>query len=112
MSAREDILHPFNQYGFTIDTGDLDGFASLFEHGKWTIEGSKPNISKQELLKTLSNVRIYEDGTPRTKHITANVDLKIDEDKRTAKSECYVPVFQLTKYQIPILYHCKLGFGI
>lgn len=96
MSAREEILHLMNQYCFTIDTGDLDGFASLFEHGEWTIEGSKPNIGKQRLLKTLSNVIIYEDGTPRTKHITTNVDIKIDEDKCIAKSECYVTVLQKT----------------
>ncbi len=96
MNARDEILHLMNRYGFTIDTGDLEGFASLFEHGEWTVEGAKPIIGKQDLLDMLSNVRIYEDGTPRTKHITANIDLKIDEDKGTAKSECYVAVLQQT----------------
>jgi hypothetical protein len=96
MSARDEITHLMNRYGFTIDTGDLDGFTSLFEHGEWTVEGAKPNHGKQQLLETLSNVIIYKDGTPRTKHITANVDLDIDEDAGTAKSQCYVTVLQQT----------------
>ncbi len=96
MSAREEITHLMNVYGFTIDTGDLDGFASLFEHGEWGMEGSKMSVGKQELLDTLSTVIIYDDGTPKTKHITANVDLDIDEDAGTAKSQCYVTVLQQT----------------
>lgn len=96
MTARDEITHLINQYGFTIDTGDLEGFADLFEHGEWTMEGSEP-YGKQELIENvISNVRIYEDGTPRTKHITTNVDLKIDEKAGTAKSECYVTVLQQT----------------
>ena len=96
MSSRDEITHLMNRYGFTIDTGDLDGFASLFEYGEWTIEGLKPNVGKQEVLAMLSNVKIYQDGSPRTKHITANVDLEIDEEAGTAKSQCYVTVLQQT----------------
>jgi hypothetical protein len=97
MSAREEILHLMNRYGFTIDTGDLDGFASLFAHGAWEMEGAKPNIGKQDVLAALSNVKIYEDGTPKTKHVTSNVDLTINESAGTASSECYVTVFQQTE---------------
>ncbi len=97
MNAREEIVHLMNMYGFTIDTGDLDSFAGLFEHGQWGMEGAEPYVGKQQFLEALSNVRIYEDGTPRTKHVTANVDLTIDEDSGTAKSQCYVTVFQQTE---------------
>ena len=96
MSAREDILHLLNRYGFAIDTGDLDGFASLFEHGSWEMEGAAPLIGKQSALAMLSNVKIYQDGTPKTKHVTSNVDFSINEAAGTASSECYVTVFQQT----------------
>ena len=96
MTSREEILHLMNVYGFTIDTGDLDGFAGLFEHSAWGVEGAEPFVGKQQVLEALSNVRIYEDGTPRTKHVTANVDLMIDEASGAAKSQCYVTVFQQT----------------
>ena len=96
MSAREEILHLMNRYGFTIDTGDLDGFAGLFEHGEWIMEGAAPYVGKRQFLEALSNIIIYDDGTPRTKHVTANVDLTIDEDAGVANSQCYVTVFQQT----------------
>ena len=97
MSSREEILHLMNIYGFTIDTGDLDGFAELFTHGEWGMEGGEPFVGKEHFLQGLSNVIIYEDGTPRTKHVTANVDLDIDEESGTATSQSYVTVFQQTE---------------
>jgi SnoaL-like domain len=96
MSAREEILHLMNSYGFTIDTGDFEGCASLFSHGAWEMEGAKPHSGKQEMLALLANVKLYEDGTPKTKHVTSNVDLTINEAAGTARSECYVTVFQQT----------------
>jgi len=96
MSAREEITHLMNRYCFALDAGDLDGFASLFEHGEWTMEGFTPKFGKQDLLHVTSNVILYEDGTPKTKHITSNVDLKIDDEAGTAKSQCYVTVLQQT----------------
>ncbi len=96
MTAGDEITHLMSQYGFTIDTGDLDGFAALFEHGEWTMEGLEPCVGKQVLLDTLTDVRIYEDGTPKTKHLTANIDLDIDEDAGTATCQCYVTVLQQT----------------
>ncbi|MAA55266.1 MAG: hypothetical protein CMK43_08930 [Porticoccaceae bacterium] len=96
MDSRTQITHLINQYGFTIDTGDLLGFAQLFENAEWTVEGTEPRVGTQQVLDALSTVRIYEDGTPRTKHIVSNLDLEIDEVNNSAKSQCYVTVFQQT----------------
>jgi hypothetical protein len=96
-SARDEILRLVNRYGFTIDTGDLDGFAGLFEHGEWSVEGAPPNVGKQAVLAAISTMRIYPCGTPRTKHVTANVDLDIDEAAGKARGQCYVMVFQQTE---------------
>ena len=96
MSDREEINHLMNQYCFAIDTGDLETFAGLFEHGQWEMEGAKPNVGKKGMLALVSGIKIYADGTPRTKHITTNVDIKIDKEKGAATSQCYVTVFQET----------------
>lgn len=96
MSARDEITTLINRYGFTIDTGDKEGFAELFEHGEWTVEGTPPNRGSDEVLAAIAGVQIYEDGTPRTKHMTSNVELDIDEDAGTASGQCYVAVFQQT----------------
>jgi len=96
MGAREDILHLINQYTFTIDTGDLEGFASLFEYGEWIMKDGESIVGRQQVREAISRICIYEDGTPRTKHVTSNIDIHVDEASGTAKSECYVTVFQQT----------------
>jgi hypothetical protein len=96
MGDREDILHLMNQYCFAVDTGDLEGFAGLFEHGQWAMESMRPRIGKQAVLDFLKGVRIYPDGTPRTKHVSSNVDIKIDKAKGVATGQSYVTVFQQT----------------
>jgi hypothetical protein len=96
MSARDEITHLMNRYCFAVDTGDIDGFAGLFEHGEWSMEGAEVNVGKQWFLETLSGVIIYEDGNPKSRHIMNNVDLYNDEEAGTATSQCYVTVIQQT----------------
>ena len=96
MDSQEQILHLMNLYGSTIDTGDLNGFAELLAHGEWTMEGGASAKGKVQLLAGMANIRVHEDGTPRTRHTTTNIDLAIDEKAGTAKGQCYVTVFQQT----------------
>lgn len=96
MGAREEITHLMNRYGFVIDTGDMEGFADLFAHGEWTMDGLDPKIGKQAILDMSEGIIIYDDGTTKTKHLTTNVDLDVDEDRGTATSQCYVTVLQQT----------------
>ena len=96
MTARYDILRLMSQYCFTIDTGDMEGWARLFEYGEWGLEGGTIFVGRAEVLETTENIRIYPGGTPRTKHTTSNIDLEIDASAGTAKSQCYVTVFQQT----------------
>ena len=79
MSARDDILHLLNRYAFTIDTGDLDGFADLFAHGEWRMANGELLTGRQQIREALARIRIYADGTPRTKHVTSNIDVTVDE---------------------------------
>lgn len=96
MNDREEILHLMNKYCFAVDTGDLEGFAGLFEHGQWSMEGVQPRVGKQAVLDFLKGLRIYPDGTPRTRHVMTNVDINIDRENGTATGQCYVTVFQQT----------------
>ena len=97
MNSVSEITHLINQYGFTIDTGDVDGFAALFEHAEWAVEGAVPNYGKEDMLQNVvANVRLYDDGTPKTKHVVSNVELNIDEVSGTATAQSYVTLFQQT----------------
>jgi hypothetical protein len=40
------------------------------------------------------NVIVYEDGTPRTKHITTNTVVEVDEEGGTAVARSYFTVLQ------------------
>lgn len=96
MSARDEIMTLINRYCFTLDTGDQRGMAEMFEHGEWTVEGAEPCRGTEEVMAALAHVKMYPDGTPRTKHLNANVELDIDEEAGTATGQCYIAVFQQT----------------
>ena len=82
-------------YAERIDAGDLAGVAALFRDGRLeaapgvVIEGVDQVRGMYE-----SATRLYDDGTPRTKHVTTNVAVKVDGDRATARS--YYTVFQQT----------------
>ena len=97
MSAETEITTLLNQYAYRVDTGDLDGFLDLFETGEWSVEGSTVSNGRQELFdNVISNIIIYDDGTPKTRHVTANISLDIDESAGTASGQRYVTVLQQT----------------
>jgi hypothetical protein len=84
-------------YAERIDGGDLGGVADLFAHGRieaapgFFVEGSEQVRGLYD-----GSTRIYDDGTPRTKHLTTNVIVEVDDDTRTATARSYFTVFQQT----------------
>ena len=97
MAAKDEILKLINRYSFTLDSGDLEGFLDLFADGEWTFEQGKPNRGRQELFdNVVSRVILYDDGTPRTRHTSTNIDIEIDEEAGKAACRRYVVVFQQT----------------
>lgn len=98
MTSRDAIIGLINQYSFTLDQGDLRGFVNLFEHAHWSVEGQAGHYGSKQLYdNVISKIIIYEDGTPRTKHIATNIDLAINEDKNVASSQRYLMVLQQTR---------------
>jgi 3-phenylpropionate/cinnamic acid dioxygenase small subunit len=99
-SARE-ITNLIYTYAELLDGGDLDGVARLFEHGRICgVEGGPPETvftgSARVREMYAMATRIYEDGTPKTKHNTTNVQLHIDDAGGTARSTSYYCVTQAT----------------
>jgi 3-phenylpropionate/cinnamic acid dioxygenase small subunit len=96
-----EITNLIYTYAERLDAGDLDAVAALFAHGRICgVQGGPPEtvfsgtagVRKMYELAT----RIYDDGTPRTKHNTSNVQLSIDEAQGTARSSSYYLVTQAT----------------
>jgi SnoaL-like domain len=98
--ARNAIEHIVYGYAERIDFGDLAGVAELFAHARYKgggyddpgVEGSAAVL---EILQGM--VRLYDDGTPRTKHVTTNLTIDADEEAGSATTRCYFTVFQQTK---------------
>lgn len=85
-------------YAERIDAGDLPAVAALFRHGR--IE-AVPGVffEGEDQVRGLyeSSTRLYEDGTPRTRHTTTNVAITVDESAGTANARSYYTVFQQTE---------------
>jgi 3-phenylpropionate/cinnamic acid dioxygenase small subunit len=90
----ENLIYSYAQ---RIDNGDLSGLAELFRHGRiqaapgFVFEGTDQIRQMYE-----GATRLHSDGTPRTKHVTTNVAVEIDEDAGVGAARSYYTVFQQT----------------
>ncbi|OBK15577.1 nuclear transport factor 2 family protein [Mycobacterium asiaticum] len=100
-ASATEITNLIYSYAQLLDGGDLDGVAQLFEHGRICgVQDGPPETVFEGAARVREMyemaTRIYEDGTPKTKHLTTNVQLLIDEDQGTARSTSYYCVTQAT----------------
>ena len=87
------------RYAFLVDDGDFAALGRLFEDGQLTVNGSEPIVGSQAVESFAHQaLRTYEDGTPRTRHVTTNLIIEVDEGGRRASSRSYYTVFQATTY--------------
>jgi len=97
--AIENLLYT---YAERIDRGDLDGVAELFTHGRiHGVEGGGPEtvFEGPERVRGLygRTTRMHEDtGTPRTKHVTTNAIIEVDDAAGTASARSCFLVTQAT----------------
>jgi 3-phenylpropionate/cinnamic acid dioxygenase small subunit len=95
-SARE-IENLVYEYAERIDAGDLAGVAELFAHGR--IEASPGVVFEgvEEVRRLYDGAtRLYDDGTPRTRHVTTNVIVDVDADAGVASARSSYTVLQQT----------------
>jgi hypothetical protein len=61
-----------------------------------TFTGSGAPVSGPCAIEKMfrDTVIVYEDGTPRTKHVATNIVIDLDEDAGTAAARSYVTVLQ------------------
>jgi hypothetical protein len=81
-------------YAELVDGGAFAAVAMLLADASFT-GGAGPVSGRDAIEKMLrDSLIVYDDGTPRTKHITTNVAIEIDEDAGTAVSRSYFTVLQ------------------
>jgi hypothetical protein len=95
------------EYAERIDAGDFDGVADLLAGAAVGADtgagaGDADEIDTSMQLRGRDNIRRlyesttrrYEDGTPRTRHVTTNLWIEVDEESGTAMSRSSYAVFQ------------------
>lgn len=104
MDNYREIENLIYSYAELIDTGNLEGMAQLFAHAEFFGPDGKLAATGAEEFLTVNRqaVRIYaETGTPRTKHVTTNVIIAVDEHANTATARSYFTVYQSTE-ELPL----------
>jgi hypothetical protein len=94
-----EILNLVHRYPELIDAGDFAGVGELLSDATVVFEGSDGTVlgqvsGRDAVTAMYGGVRIYPDGTPRTRHVISNEIVEIDESAGTATCRYYITVFQ------------------
>ena len=92
----ENLLHT---YAERIDAGELEAVADPFAHGRVAASTeARPEQTFEGRDRVLAlyrgSMRIYDDGSPHTKHVTTNSIIEVDETANAARARSYYTVFQ------------------
>jgi 3-phenylpropionate/cinnamic acid dioxygenase small subunit len=81
-------------YAELVDSGDFAGLGALLADATFT--GSGVPVSGADAIEQMFRTMliVYDDGTPRTKHVTTNIIIDAAEQAGTAVARSYVTVFQ------------------
>jgi 3-phenylpropionate/cinnamic acid dioxygenase small subunit len=81
-------------YAELVDDGDFAGVGILLADATFT--GGAGSVSGREAIEKMlrDSLIVYDDGTPRTKHVTTNVIIEVDEEAGTAVARSYFTVLQ------------------
>jgi 3-phenylpropionate/cinnamic acid dioxygenase small subunit len=90
------ITNLLYRYAELMDLGDFAGAAQLFEHARIKVGvGDGGYVDAAGILELWEEGVIrYDDGTPRTKHVTTNAIVEFGADGATATARSYYTVFQ------------------
>jgi len=81
-------------YAELVDDGDFAGVGVLLADATFT--GGAGSVRGRDAIDKMlrDSVIVYDDGTPRTKHVTTNVAIEVDEEAGTAVSRSYFTALQ------------------
>jgi 3-phenylpropionate/cinnamic acid dioxygenase small subunit len=81
-------------YAELVDNADFAGLGALLADATFTGSGAPVSgaIAIEQMFRDM--LVVYDDGTPRTKHVTTNIIIDADEQAGTAAARSYVTVFQ------------------
>jgi hypothetical protein len=100
MSDLGEITALVHTYARLLDGGDMEAVTALFAHSAWRSEraglpGGERVLHGSEAIRPIyAQIKMYDDGTPRTKHLLTNLTIDVEPGSSTATSHCYWTVLQ------------------
>ena len=81
-------------YAELVDDGDFAGVGMLLADA--TFIGATGPVTGRDAIERMlrDSLIVYDDGTPRTKHVTTNIAIEIDEKAGRADSRSYFTALQ------------------
>jgi 3-phenylpropionate/cinnamic acid dioxygenase small subunit len=81
-------------YAELVDDADFAGVGMLLADA--TFMGGAGSVSGRDAIEKMlrDSLIVYDDGTPRTRHVTTNVAIEVDEEAGTAVSRSYFTALQ------------------
>jgi 3-phenylpropionate/cinnamic acid dioxygenase small subunit len=96
-NAHEEIRNLLGRYCELMDAGDFAGLAALFADASLADEQGNVFATGAAAIQAMwDGQTVLYDGTPRTRHITANPVIDVDEAAGTATCRTSYIVFQGT----------------
>lgn len=89
--VEQQIKLTLHKYCEAIDTADFDGFAALFERGRWFMV-SQPG--SQPVRDWLDERIVLYDGHTYTRHEISNLSVRPTESPDDVAFNCYVAIWQ------------------
>ncbi|HEY2796218.1 MAG TPA: nuclear transport factor 2 family protein [Micromonosporaceae bacterium] len=95
-TAERQIENLISRYAFLVDDGSFAELGVLLDHAEFRL--GPATVHGRAEIETLARTAIqtYADGTPRTRHVTTNLIIEVDEAAGTASSRSYFTVLQAT----------------
>ena len=90
------IQNLVHRYAELIDLGDFDALGTLLGTAAVGAGDQPGTLSGAGAVTAMftATTRRYPDGTPRTKHVTTNAIIEVDDDAGTATCRSYFTVLQ------------------
>jgi 3-phenylpropionate/cinnamic acid dioxygenase small subunit len=96
-TAHEAIRNLLGRYCESMDAGDFDALAALFADARLTDEHGNAFATGSDQVAAMWHAQtILYDGLPRTRHVTANPIIDVDDAAGTATARSSYVVFQGT----------------
>ena len=99
MDSYREIENLLHRYAELIDDGEFEGIALLFAHAEILAPAASSGTRGYDAVLAMYRgaTRVYADtGTPRTRHVTTNAIIEVDETANAATARSYFTVFQQT----------------